>query len=161
MAFDITTLITDRTKADVERRNTLAERIAKGTATAAELAEWNAAALKGAYNYTDLNRVGDAIQYVADRLNSYGCAVSVAPKRDWVESDIPTSAQMAHYLADVTKLRGAITLARDVPPVPGTMARLTYEEANDIERILESIDLMLTLAVQAWVYSGEVYCGEV
>lgn len=161
MDFDITTLITDRTRADVERRNTLAERIAKGTATAAELAEWNTAALKGAYNYTDLNRVGDAIQYVADRLNSYGCAVSVAPKRDWEESDIPTSKQMVQYLADLAKLRNAITLTADVPPVPGSMVKLTHEEANNIEQILKSVDLMLTLAAQAWVYSGEVYSGEV
>lgn len=161
MDFDITTLVTDRTKADVERRSTLAARIANGAATAAELAEWNTASLKGAYNYTDLNRVGDAMQYVADRLNSYGCAVSVAPKRDWVESDIPTSKQMTQYLADLAKLRSAITLTADVPPTPGSMAKLTHKEANDIEQILKSVDLMLTLAAQAWVYSGEVYCAEV
>lgn len=74
MTFDMTTLITDRTAADVERVKYLRGRINAGTATAAEKAEWGTA-LKGAYNASDLNRVSDAAAYLAARLTSLGNAV--------------------------------------------------------------------------------------
>ena len=90
-------LITDRTAADVNRVKALA---AKGWAgmTAAERTEW-LGEMRGAYNASDLNRVGSAVDYVAKRLRSCGIFVSVAPRMDWQETDIPTRAEMAAYLA--------------------------------------------------------------
>ena len=32
---------------------------------------------------------------------------------------------------------------------------------NDIEKILEDIDVLLTNSAQAWFYSGELFSGEV
>lgn len=64
----IVTLVTDRTQADVERVRELA---AKGFSamTSDEQAEW-LAGMKGAYNASDLNRVGTALNYLAGRLAS-------------------------------------------------------------------------------------------
>ena len=50
--FDISTLITDRTQADVQA--------------------WNE---KGTYNATDLNRVTHAMEYLVERIRSYGYTV--------------------------------------------------------------------------------------
>ena len=61
-------LITDRTQEDVQRWSALA---AKGYSamTEAEKAEWDAG-MKGAYNYTDLNRVTACMEYINKRLVS-------------------------------------------------------------------------------------------
>lgn len=153
-------LITNRTQADVDRVAALAGRVSAGTATAAEKTEW-ATDLKGAYNASDLNRVGAAVAYVAGRLNGYGYAVTVSPKLDWTVSDIPTAGQMAAYLRDVAALRAALTVAADTPEVPENMDRLTWKEANDIEKILTDVDELLTRMAAAWFYSGDLYAGEV
>lgn len=153
-------LITDRVQADVDRVAQLAARVSAGTATAAELAEWQSD-LKGAYNASDLNRVGAAVAYVAGRLTGYGYAVSVSPRQDWHVADIPTQESMTAYLADVAALRAALTVAADTPEVPEDMERLTWQEANDIEKILVDVDELLTRMAAAWFYSGELYAGEV
>ena len=47
------------------------------------------------------------------------------------------------------------------PEAPGSMAGLTYTEANSIEQILLDLDTLLTNAALAWYQSGEIYAGEV
>ena len=153
-------LITDRVQADVDRVAQLAGRVSAGTATAAEQTEW-ASDLKGAYNASDLNRVGAAVAYVAGRLTGYGYAVSVSPRQDWQVADIPTQESMTAYLADVAALRGAIAVMNSTPTTPDSASGLTWREANDIERILLDVDELLTRMAAAWFYSGELYAGEV
>ena len=153
-------LITTRTQADVDRVDTLTARLSAGTATAAELTEWQSD-LKGAYNASDLNRVEAAVAYVAGRLNGYGYAVTVTPKQDWTGSDIPTAGQMATYLQDVAALRGAIAVMASTPPTPDSANNLTWQEANNIEQILLDVDELLTRMAAAWFYSGDLYTGEV
>lgn len=67
----IDNLVTDRSQADVDSLRAL---LARGAAnwTAEELSEFNLARSKGAYNYTDLNRVTEAMDYLNDRLVGYG-----------------------------------------------------------------------------------------
>lgn len=153
-------LITDRVQADVERVAYLAGRVSAGTATAAEQTEW-ASDLKGAYNASDLNRVGAAVAYVAGRLNGYGYTVTVNPNQDWTGSDIPTEGQMAAYLRDVATLRGAIAVMASTPTTPDSASGLTWREANDIEQILLDVDELLTRMAAAWFYSGEIWSGEI
>ncbi len=153
-------LITDRVRADVDRVAALAGRVSAGTATDAEKTEW-ASDLKGAYNASDLNRVGAAVAYVAGRLNGYGYAVTVTPKQDWTVSDIPTQESMTSYLADVAALRGAIAVMASTPPTPDSANNLTWQEANNIEQILLDVDELLTRMAAAWFYSGDLYAAEV
>ena len=153
-------LITDRVQDDVDRVSQLAARVSAGTATETEKTEW-ASGLKGAYNASDLNRVGASVAYVAGRLNGYGYAVTVNPKQDWTGSDIPTAGQMAAYLRDVDALRGAIAVMASTPPTPDSANNLTWQEANNIEQILLDVDELLTRMAAAWFYSGEIYAGEV
>lgn len=160
--YGVLNLITDRTRADVDRASYLGGLWGPEgfTGTAGELAEW-LTPLKGAYNAEDLNRVGSAVAYLAGRLEGYGYAVAVSPKTDWTVGDEPTLAQLTAYLADVEALRGAIAVPGDTPRTPEDMAGLTYSEANDIEKILKDLDLLLTNMAAAWYYSGEIYAGEV
>lgn len=177
-------LITDRTQADVNRAkelnkkvydafasmaaaavdaDTLIEPMAviEATLTEAEFAEWKAGS-KGAYNYTDLNRVGQAVQDIGamlkslpDELEAYRKAkevyyndkfliqeydsgkVSVAPKLDWTMTDPVTPAAAAAYLKDIANLRSI--LPDGCPAVPSSLAQFTYIKANDIEKILQTV----------------------
>ena len=70
--FDFNTLITDRSQADVDAVRELLLKVSGGTATVEELAQFNLAKEKGAYNYTDLNRVTAAMDYINNQLVGYG-----------------------------------------------------------------------------------------
>lgn len=98
----------------------------------------------GFYNPSDLNRVAEAVEYVNNRLTAAGFNITVTAKRSWSAGDIPTVAQMTAYLADITKMRGAIAMLSTTPSVPSDMDNLTVEEANDIERILRDVDELIT-----------------
>lgn len=115
----------------------------------------------GYYNYDDLNRVGSAMQYVQSRLYQYGYNVEITPKTDWQEGDIPTREQMELYIHDIKELRGKLALMQSTPQAPDDMDKLTYIEANNIEKILIDIDYIITKMTLAWYYSGELYAGEV
>lgn len=157
--YGLLNLITDRTQADVDYVARLA-RTGWANMTETEKTAWTSD-LKGAYNASDLNRVGNAVLYVAGRLEEAGYTVDVSPRIDWSESDIPTESDLTAYLADVSAIRGVLDVPTTVPPVPDSMAELTYEEANDIERILLAVDDLITRMVNAYFYTNEIYCGEV
>lgn len=134
----IVTLITDRTQADVDSRNG-----------------------KGTYNASDLNRVAAAMNYVAGRLESAGYDPHISPKTDWKDDGWVDQAAQVVYLGYLSELRSQFAMMQTTPPVPNDMEKLTYQEANDIEKILEDIDRLLTNASQAWFYSGDIYASEV
>lgn len=157
--YGLLNLITDRTQADVDYAARLNAAGWDGM-TADERTAWTLG-LKGTYNAADLNRVGNAVNYVAGRLEGAGYSVPVNPKIDWLESDIPTYSDMEIYLNNVEIIRGTLTVPTATPEVPEDMEGLTYEEANDIERILLAVDAMITNMINAYFYSNEIVCGEV
>ena len=157
--YGLLNLITDRTQTDVDYVIRLSQKGWSGM-TAEEKAEWESD-LKGAYNASDLNRVGNAVNYVAGRLEDAGYTVSVNPKIDWLESDVPTESSMEQYLKNVETIRNTLTVPSNTPNVPDDMEGLTYEEANDIERILLAVDALITNMINAYFYSNEINCGEV
>lgn len=157
--YGVLNLITDRTAADAARA---AELDAKGweSMTAAERTEWSGEP-KGAYNASDLNRVGSAVQYLAGRFTEQGYVVTVVPRTDWEASDVPTEDEWALYLANVAALRAQIAAKPTTPALPETIAGLTVDGANAIEQVLKDLDELLTNAERAWYYSGELFAGEV
>lgn len=161
-------LITDRTQADVNRVLFLAAKRLSGM-TAEEQAEFSAA-MRGAYNAEDLNRVGAAVAYVAQRLAAYDYAADVSPKQNWYTIDDagpfdpdnePTPAAMAAYLADVAAIRAALAAMPTTPSVPADMDRLTFREANDIEQILLDVDHLITNMTKSFVRCGQPACGQI
>ena len=71
MSFDFSTLITNRSASDLENLRALLSTPMEDW-TAAQLAQFNQAISKGAYNYTDLNRVTACMEYLDETLKSYG-----------------------------------------------------------------------------------------
>lgn len=196
MSTVIDTLVFDRTQADVDRVFTLKNKILTGGLTALsdeEKTEYMAG-MKGAYNYQDMNRVGQAVAYIADRMTSIpdelaayraekGVAddpvyhvpydpssVVVSAKTNWVMGDVPTQSQASTYLQNLTVLRSQLTLPEDTPAVPTSLNSLTFQIANDIERLLYVIYSTLVDTTNdlyskidrteiAFLYSGEINCG--
>ena len=157
--YGLLNLITDRTQADVNYVVRLSTK-SWNNMSEKEKADWESG-LKGAYNASDLNRVGNAVVYVAGRLTKAGYLVPVSPKIDWTASDIPKESDMRTDLSDVDTLRNALTVLPGTPEVPEDMERLTYKEANDIERILLAVDGLITKMINSYFYSNEIFCGEV
>lgn len=85
-------------------------------------------ATKGAYNYSDLNRVERAVAEISDRMG-----LGLVTKTDWNMWDIPKVSDMERYLNNVKVIALAIG-STIVWPV--TMNNFTYEQANNIELIL-------------------------
>lgn len=157
MSTVIDTLITDRTEADVERARGLA---AKGFSamTANEQAEW-LAGMKGAYNASDLNRVGTALNYLAAHLDTIcGRSITWTAKADWAVTDIATASQAAEYRQQIQDIRDALTYPAGTPDAP-ELNRLTYTGANDIERILKLCETLIDNIIKAFRYTGAAECA--
>ena len=137
----IDTLVTDRTQADADARND-----------------------KGTYNAADLNRVTEAMEYLKAQMNRYGYEVSgYATVRDGLleDADIPTVSQMELYRSDVAALRDALAAMPTTPQAPTTMENLTWGKANDLEKILQDTDVLISNLKAAWFFSGDIFSGEV
>lgn len=159
LEYGLSGLITDRTQADVDRVRALSAKALKDM-TDAEKAEW-ALPMKGAYNAFDLNRVGDALEFLHNQFAERGYLVEVSPKVFFADYDFPTPEQMRAYLENVRSIRDRLPVLEGTPEVPDDMSFLTYTEANDIEQILLNVYTALDLLSRQWLECGEVYCGEV
>lgn len=95
--------------------------------------------------------------------------MAITPKTDWTINDIPTSQDLENYLSNVAAMRSMMSNIpvypsdwQAPPETPETMQHLTYEQANDIERILTDInDLLLWVSNNLlWLFAGDGYAGE-
>ena len=178
-------LVTDRTQADVNRVKQLNNKLWVDM-TEDEKGEWfngteteivyttdsqqltftdgvayvRLGVVKGAYNYTDLNRVGQALEYLADRLTSIGYPIAVDVKTDWVVSDYIYKPDISDYLEQVETIRGVLALPSGTPQTPAEV--LTFSQANDIEKMLVEIEELINKIIVAFSYRylGTMYCGE-
>lgn len=187
----IDTLIFNRTQDDVQRVRKITEiALTKGWNALSEnqKAEW-LAGMKGAYNHTDLNRVGKAVRYLyqrfydlPDELAAYrkklqvGASnlfsvpyererISVTGKADWTVRNIPTQAQMDTCLRDIRTLRSVIALPESAD-LPSELMSMDVETANMLERCLFVVNTAL-LALEKELhqnidhaFTGYFYSGE-
>lgn len=159
--------------------------------------QWWWGVVKGAYNADDMNRVGYAVNYLAERLiqlpiyiKLYREERSVASdphftvpydpedytdvygKTTWVDEDKPSEADLDTYLNNVSLLQDAIQTNQPINGVPSSMENLSYVGANDIEATLERVHnriidwtaetkTLIDKTESAFVYSGEIFAGEI
>ena len=136
-------LIYDRTEADV---------------TYAKEHQSEASDLKGAYNYSDLNRIETWCNYLATTLTGYSYPVSITTKTDWTADDFPTQTHLERIRSNVQAIKTAYYSTTNIP---SSLSHITYQQANDIEKILYELNTNLEHMIAAFVYSNEVYAGEV
>ena len=83
-----------------------------------------------------------------------GADVSSYEDREWRETDIVRLSQWRQYLANVQALRDAYYTLAETGQLPGAEDRLDYIGANNIEKILADIDLLI-----GWMKSSYRRCG--
>ena len=159
--------VTDRKQADVNRWDYLR---AKGWSrmTQNERNEWlgdlivEPTAIKGMYTHKDLNRVEMAIENIVNTFREYGYAVpDMVIKTDWTYKDTFWKPEMIRYYTNIETLRGLIHTYPDTPDAPRIGEKMSYQLANDIEKILIDLDYILGGLKHGWRYVGESIAGEV
>lgn len=125
--------VTDRTQEHVDLLKKLKEK-SWNEMTENEQAAWYGDAAKGAYNYTDLNRVESAVAELAERMG-----LTLTTKTNWTLWDIPYEADMNRYLNNVVAIRDACPGDVEFPSLPKTMSWIDHEDANNIEKVLELV----------------------
>lgn len=114
------------------------------------------------YGWRDMNRVGEAMEYIAARLRECGFHIPGEARTDFSRTDFPTPTVFDEYLGRLQMLHEAIALFVTSPPVPEVGSAkdyMTYDEANDIERILLDIERMLRNMACAYRHCGAPVCG--
>lgn len=155
----IDTLIVDRTENDVAYAQQL--NAAKLSLMTPEQITEYLNGLKGAYNANDLNRVETAIEYLIERLKTVGHYLELSTKTVWEISEYVTKSDSERYLGNVAIIKSCFATPSDMPEVPTDLDKLTFQEANDIEQIILMVDTIITQISKAWLYSGDVFSGEV
>ena len=106
-------------------------------------------ATKGAYNYSDLNRVERTVAGISNTLG-----LGLVTKTDWQVWDIPRKADMDRYLNNIKTIRNSLSIEADIPE---TINKLDYNFANNIEMVL-----LAALTRSDYLYrSGELFLGEI
>lgn len=91
-------------------------------------------ATKGAYNYSDLNRVEMVVAELSERWR-----LGRITKTDWTMWDVPTVSDMVRYRGNLAVI-GIEQFGRDViSEVPYDLSKMTYTHANRIEEFLLSV----------------------
>jgi hypothetical protein len=106
-------------------------------------------ATKGAYNFSDLNRVERAVEELAELLG-----VEIETKTNWSAWDIPTRSDVTRYLGNVRTIQN---LCGENTVLPETLEKMTYATANEIEAVL----LRCRNIAESTIRCGELVCGEV
>ena len=122
-------LITDRTAQDVTERTQ-----------------------KGFYNVSDVQRINSYIEYLSDVL---GLNLSV---EDVSLGQALTRAQMDDILNDVNALRAAWYVSHETPPTP-IAVNWDWQKANDLEKILFSLNEFWQSKLRDKIYSGTFRAG--
>ena len=112
---------------------------------------------KGQYTYTDLNRVESWCKYIADVLNGYNYHVSINAKTDWKESDYHWSEDLERIRQNVNRLKKAYF---SFTQIPENLEYMTFEKANEIEKILHELDCVLAGMESNFIYSGVADSGQ-
>lgn len=152
-------LVTDREAADVDRFAALAAKRWQDM-TEGERAEF--AAGRGIYSAVDMNRVGEAINYLVARLNANGGRIRlIEGKTDYSAGVNITSAMAEEYLKTIEAARGMFFVYESTPEAPDSLENFSYVSANGIEQMLKDVDELITKSQMALAYSGDIYAGEV
>ena len=153
------TLITDRSAADVVEARRV-NQLVYANMTDAEKQTFNSG--KGAYKAADMNRVARACADLYDALNAAGYDPWYygyqALKTDWTSSDIPTKTELQKYISVIISIKDTLGTTHALPL---TANNLTFEGANNIEKMLLKVESELESMVSMFPKSGMYESGNV
>lgn len=147
------TPIFDRTEQDVLKVVTY-DNIGYKYLTDEQKAEWDNG-LKGALNYTDVNRIEGNIAYLFD---IFGVS-NITVKTDWTHTDIVTLSDFQRILDNIDRLRSLFKVFETTPVTPIVPIN-TYQKVNDIETILHDMYYIYENGDMAFARNDPVYKAE-
>lgn len=112
---------------------------------------------KAYYNATDLNRVEEWCEYLSNLLNGYNYQNVVNVKTDWNMYDMPTSSELERIRSNVQTLKSAYF---SFTSLPENLEYMDIHKANDIEKILDEIDKIITNMERRFIYCGVANLGQ-
>ena len=115
---------------------------------------------KGYHNISDLNRVEEWCRYLADLLTSYNYRVDIATKTNWQLTDMRTVAEMERIRKNIETLRKTYCNIPRNLLVPSNLSPINITKANDIEKVLWSIDIIFSSMENNFIKSGVSRSGQ-
>lgn len=112
------------------------------------------------YNYTDLNRVEKAVEYIAALLNDCGYYITIETKTDWNMKDFSKCSQMNRYIENIRKCINQFCKVPSSMYVPTSIDDLDYIGANYIEKVLQDIEFFIANMKKEYIYAGTFSAGE-
>lgn len=99
------------------------------------------------YNIDDLNRVESNVFTIAASLEAFGYPVNLgSTKTDWSYDNFPQATTMQRYIDNVNKVKNAFFSLAPSPPL--VMNNINFDDANNIEKTLESVNDLLTETIR-------------
>lgn len=153
-------LVFDRVPIDAARILSM-QNLTYSRLSAGELEEWDGLKSKGAWNYTDANRVEAWVAYLwylVDLITDDMDGLDVQP-HNWSEYSY-------YYFEDITELRDKITAFKDRWYKPSKWIDLTNTDAmttQDANALEYDLFLLYNHAMgilNTYKYSGEIFSGE-
>lgn len=106
--------------------------------------------------YTDLNRIEEAVKYLSNILNTYAYRNITNNKTNWNISELRKQEDCDRIKANYEVLKNAYAYKFEVPDFNWS----TIEEANNIEKILVEINILIKKMESVFRYSNTFYSGE-
>ena len=112
------------------------------------------------YNISDLNRVEANVQTLADTLVGYGYTISVDTYSTWLETMFFTDeSNESRFIGNLQEFKDNFYLSTEV--IPSTMKLLTWQNANNIEKLLEKVYNNIINMEKSFKKSGTFKSGQV
>ena len=64
------------------------------------------------------------------------------------------------YVSNVKRIRETFPFVPDLPEAPSDMQSFTFQEANNLEKILVQVESMFQWMDKSYLMAGEAMCGE-
>jgi hypothetical protein len=145
----------DRNQSDIDYLKSLYESI-KSTGI---IPEDYLGGLKGALNYSDLNRIENNCEYLSSLLNLYGYYNSITVKTNWIVSDLITLEELNRIRHNVNTLLDCYINFSDKQEIIYNN-NLNFTQINTLEWNLYIINLYSEYMILGFRNSGEFYSGE-
>ena len=114
------------------------------------------AGLKGALNYTDLNRIGNAIRYIRMIFDSLRISHQIVGKNDWQAGDYVSQTDVSTIISDLNQIKSA-TNSQIV--FPQSFNKLNFEGLNSIEALLKDAYEIMSMRMNEYQVGGSVVSG--
>lgn len=100
--------------------------------------------------YTDLNRIEEAVKYLSNILNTYAYRNITNTKTNWNISELRKQEDCDRIKSNYEVLKNAYAYKFEVPDFNWS----TIEEANNIEKILVEINILIKKMESVFRYSN-------